>query len=129
MTVPAGTLEALSEARDDEQVLRRRLADMAVMALGEVTTGASYSLYHKAFREHFIARLDRAFAYKPLAEYLDAARERPSDGLRAALGLLSIRHHAQGGHLSPFERCPNVDCADARAALGAAPVAPGEGVT
>jgi hypothetical protein len=37
--------------------------------------------------------------------------------LRAALGVLAIRYHAHGGHLSPFERCATTGCADARAAL------------
>jgi hypothetical protein len=65
---------------DDEDVLRRRLADMAVMALGEVTTGAAYGLYHKSFREHFVARLDRAFAYKPLAAHAEAVADDVGDG-------------------------------------------------
>lgn len=44
-----------------------RLANIAVMALGGVTTGAAFGLYHKSFREHFVARLARADQYRSLA--------------------------------------------------------------
>ena len=43
-----------------------RIADIAVMALGEVTTGGAYGLYHKSFREHFVARLARADQYRAI---------------------------------------------------------------
>jgi hypothetical protein len=47
----------------------------------------------------------------------DEASALDRETLRAALGVLAIRYHAHGGHLSPFERCATTGCADARAAL------------
>lgn len=60
---------------EPEAIDVERLADMAEMAAGEVMTGNDWGRYHKAIREHFKARLERAAEYARLPN--PAQRETP----------------------------------------------------
>jgi hypothetical protein len=99
MTVPAGTLEALSEP-DPEWVAKR-----AVEAGGHAITAGGYSVHCTCGYEwpfgvnalttpHMVKeyglRPETIAAHLLRAATLDAARERPSDGLRAAAQALFI---------------------------------------